>query len=172
VRWKLDEPEPLPGRKDAPAWTSTGARSSTGYSMTCSACSITNGGTVRPNAFAGCHLSMAYEWIHGFNASGFTTFAQAPNPKGRPRPRRSRAFTNKVWPLGVRSIPGMSRRALRTAARSRKTTPRNSALAADRERERDQDVAREVKDRRGDQQPGEGGGSTNDNCLSNVLSQT
>jgi hypothetical protein len=37
---------------------------------------------------AGCHLSMAYEWIHRFNASGFTTFAQAPNPKGRPRPRR------------------------------------------------------------------------------------
>ena len=37
---------------------------------------------------------------------------------------------------------------------------RRHALAADRERERDQDVAREVKDRRGDQQPGEGGGST------------
>jgi transposase len=32
----------------------------------------------------GCHLSMAYEWIHRFNASGFTTFEQAPNPKGRP----------------------------------------------------------------------------------------
>jgi Homeodomain-like domain len=31
----------------------------------------------------GCHLSMAYEWIHRFNASGFTTFEQAPNPKGR-----------------------------------------------------------------------------------------
>jgi len=31
-----------------------------------------------------------------------------------------------------------------------------SALAADCERERDQDVAREVKDRRGDQQPGRG----------------
>jgi hypothetical protein len=37
---------------------------------------------------------------------------------------------------------------------------RRRALAADRERERDQDVARDVNDRRGDQQPGEGGGST------------
>jgi transposase len=32
----------------------------------------------------GCHVSMAYEWIHRFNTSGFTTFEQAPNPKGRP----------------------------------------------------------------------------------------
>jgi transposase len=32
----------------------------------------------------GCHLSMAYEWIHRFNTSGFTTFERAPNPKGRP----------------------------------------------------------------------------------------
>ena len=32
----------------------------------------------------GCHLSMAYEWIHRFNTSGFTTFEQAPNPRGRP----------------------------------------------------------------------------------------
>jgi transposase len=32
----------------------------------------------------GCHLSMAYEWIHRFTTSGFTTFEQAPNPKGRP----------------------------------------------------------------------------------------
>jgi Homeodomain-like domain-containing protein len=31
---------------------------------------------------AGCHLSMAYEWIHRFNASGFTTFAQAPQSEG------------------------------------------------------------------------------------------
>jgi hypothetical protein len=32
----------------------------------------------------GCHLSMAYEWIHRFNSSGFTTFERAPNPKARP----------------------------------------------------------------------------------------
>ena len=32
----------------------------------------------------GCHLSMAYEWIHRFNSSGFRTCEQAPNPKGRP----------------------------------------------------------------------------------------
>jgi transposase len=32
----------------------------------------------------GCHLRMAYEWIHRFDASGFTTFQQVPNPKTRP----------------------------------------------------------------------------------------
>jgi hypothetical protein len=37
----------------------------------------------------GCHLSMAYEWIHRFNASGFTTFEQAPNPKGGPPSSRA-----------------------------------------------------------------------------------
>jgi transposase len=32
----------------------------------------------------GCHVSMVYEWVHRCNESGFTTFEQAPNPKGRP----------------------------------------------------------------------------------------
>jgi transposase len=33
---------------------------------------------------AGCHFTVAYDWIHRFNASGFATFEQVPNPKGRP----------------------------------------------------------------------------------------
>ena len=31
----------------------------------------------------GCNGTMGYEWVHRFNASGFTTFEQPPNPKGR-----------------------------------------------------------------------------------------
>jgi len=33
---------------------------------------------------AGCHFTVAYDWIHRFNASGFATSEQVPNPKGRP----------------------------------------------------------------------------------------
>jgi transposase len=32
----------------------------------------------------GCHFTVAYGWIHRFNESGFSTFEQVPNPKGRP----------------------------------------------------------------------------------------
>jgi transposase len=32
----------------------------------------------------GCHFTVAYDWVHRFNASGFTTFEQVANPKGRP----------------------------------------------------------------------------------------
>jgi transposase len=32
----------------------------------------------------GCHFTVAYDWIHRFNKSGFVTFEQVPNPKGRP----------------------------------------------------------------------------------------
>ncbi len=32
----------------------------------------------------GCHFTVAYDWIHRFNESGFTTFEQVANPKGRP----------------------------------------------------------------------------------------
>jgi transposase len=32
----------------------------------------------------GCHFTVAYDWVHRFNESGFTTFEQVPNPKGRP----------------------------------------------------------------------------------------
>jgi len=32
----------------------------------------------------GCHFTVACDWIHRFNKSGFTTFEQVANPKGRP----------------------------------------------------------------------------------------
>jgi transposase len=32
----------------------------------------------------GCHFTAAYDWVHRFNASGFTTFEQVSNPRGRP----------------------------------------------------------------------------------------
>jgi transposase len=32
----------------------------------------------------GCHFTVAYDWVHRFNDSGFTTFEQVANPKGRP----------------------------------------------------------------------------------------
>jgi transposase len=32
----------------------------------------------------GCHFTIAYDWVHRFNESGFSTFERAPNPKGRP----------------------------------------------------------------------------------------
>lgn len=32
----------------------------------------------------GCHFTVAYDWIHRFNETGFTTFEQVANPKGRP----------------------------------------------------------------------------------------
>jgi transposase len=32
----------------------------------------------------GCHFTAAYDWVHRFNASGFSTFEQVSNPRGRP----------------------------------------------------------------------------------------
>jgi transposase len=32
----------------------------------------------------GCHFTVAYDWAHRFNKSGFATFEQVPNSKGRP----------------------------------------------------------------------------------------
>lgn len=32
----------------------------------------------------GCHFTVAYDWVRRFNRSGFKTFEQVPNPKGRP----------------------------------------------------------------------------------------
>jgi transposase len=37
----------------------------------------------------GCHFTVAYDWVHRFNESGFGTFEQVPNPKGRPPILRS-----------------------------------------------------------------------------------
>ena len=33
---------------------------------------------------AGCHFTIAYDWLHRFNRSGFVSFEQVANPKGRP----------------------------------------------------------------------------------------
>jgi transposase len=32
----------------------------------------------------GCHFTLAYDWVHRFNDSGFETFERVPNPHGRP----------------------------------------------------------------------------------------
>lgn len=32
----------------------------------------------------GCHFTVAYDWVRRFNKSGFITFEQVANPKGRP----------------------------------------------------------------------------------------
>ncbi len=32
----------------------------------------------------GCHFTVAYDWVRRFNESGFRTFEQVSNPKGRP----------------------------------------------------------------------------------------
>jgi len=32
----------------------------------------------------GCHFTVAYDWVHRFNDSGFASFEQVANPKGRP----------------------------------------------------------------------------------------
>jgi transposase len=32
----------------------------------------------------GCHFTVAYDWVHRFNESGFASFEQVSNPKGRP----------------------------------------------------------------------------------------
>ncbi len=35
-------------------------------------------------AWVGCHFTVAYDWVNRFNESGFETFEQVPNPRGRP----------------------------------------------------------------------------------------
>lgn len=32
----------------------------------------------------GCHVTVAYDWVHRFNESGFESFERVSNPKGRP----------------------------------------------------------------------------------------
>jgi len=34
-------------------------------------------------ATVGCHFTVAYDWVHRFNASGFATFERPSNPRGR-----------------------------------------------------------------------------------------
>jgi transposase len=56
----------------------------------------------------GCHLTVVYDWLHRFNGSGFATFENAPNPKGRPATIGAdqiraliRAATSKPEDLGL-----------------------------------------------------------------------
>ena len=37
----------------------------------------------------GCHFTVAYDWVRRFNESGFSSFEQVPNPRGRPPILRS-----------------------------------------------------------------------------------
>jgi transposase len=41
-------------------------------------------GVVEAADRVGCHFTIAYDWVRRFNQSGFTTFEQVSNPKGRP----------------------------------------------------------------------------------------
>jgi transposase len=41
-------------------------------------------GVVEAAERVGCHFTVAYDWVHRFNDSGFATFEQVSNPKGRP----------------------------------------------------------------------------------------
>lgn len=47
-------------------------------------CVRTGVGAMATAAQVGCHLTVVYDWIRRFNQSGFATFEQVPNPKGRP----------------------------------------------------------------------------------------
>ena len=56
----------------------------------------------------GCHVTVVYDWLHRFNASGFATFEAAPNPHGRPATIGSeqirallRAATSRPQDLGL-----------------------------------------------------------------------
>jgi len=44
----------------------------------------------------GCHFTVAYDWVHRFNESGFSSFEQVANPKGRPPILRSEQLRELV----------------------------------------------------------------------------
>ena len=67
----------------------------------------------------GCHFTVAYAWVRRFNASGFTTFEQVPNPKGRPPLLRAEQLRSLVevalssplergLPFAVWSVPKLT----------------------------------------------------------------
>lgn len=46
---------------------------------------VSRGHSIQETAeWVGCHLTVAYDWVHRFNASGFATFERVSNPRGRP----------------------------------------------------------------------------------------
>ena len=44
----------------------------------------------------GCHFTVAYDCVRRFNKSGFSTFEQVPNPRGRPPILRSQQLRELV----------------------------------------------------------------------------
>ena len=67
----------------------------------------------------GCHFTVAYDWIRRFNESGFATFEQVPNPKGRPPILRAGQLrelvevalsspTERGLPFSVWSVPKLA----------------------------------------------------------------
>ena len=44
----------------------------------------------------GCHFTVAYDWVHRFNESGFASFEQVTNPKGRPAILRAEQLRDLV----------------------------------------------------------------------------
>lgn len=46
-------------------------------------------GVMEAAKVVGCDPTVAYDWVHRFNESGFETFEQVANPKGRPPILRS-----------------------------------------------------------------------------------
>ncbi|MFQ5473944.1 MAG: helix-turn-helix domain-containing protein [Dehalococcoidia bacterium] len=46
---------------------------------------VSRGHSIQESAeWVGCHFTVAYDWVHRFNESGFTTFERVSNPRGRP----------------------------------------------------------------------------------------
>jgi len=67
----------------------------------------------------GCHFTVAYDWVHRFNESAFTTFEQVSNPKGRPAILRAEQLRGLVdvalsspsergLPFSVWSVPKLA----------------------------------------------------------------
>lgn len=70
-------------------------------------------------ARVGCHFTVVYDWVRRFNASGFATFEQTPNPTGRPpilRAEQLRALievalsspSSRGLPFSVWSVPKLA----------------------------------------------------------------
>jgi transposase len=58
---------------------------------------VSKGGTIAEAADRiGCHFTVAYDWVHRFNDSGFTSFEQVAHPKGRPPILRAEQLRNLV----------------------------------------------------------------------------
>jgi transposase len=58
---------------------------------------VSKGRTIREAADrVGCHFTVAYDWVHRFNESGFASFEQVANPKGRPAILRAEQLRDLV----------------------------------------------------------------------------